>query len=260
MDQEFQTGFQSVLSNSLKRLRKEKGFTQSKMSQVLGISQSRLSEIEQGKGSIAAEQLLFLLKEFNLRLDDFWDRPPQNVSDQLEKSLQRLGAYYLAPNPSIVPSDRLSELHDVLRETLIGVPSKNHILALAPVIVRQIKFINFDTLCMKLYDLGIDARVWWIVEGTLWAVRQRLKWVLPLATQDLYQLAAEILSRKTKPANYFFHVRKGYPNDVFDSDILSVKDFEEVRNSRDELAIRWRLITRIRVEDLAGALEKNEKT
>ena len=260
MDQEFQTSFQTILSHFLKRLRKEKGFTQSQMSQVLGISQSRLSEIEQGKGSIAAEQLLFLLKEFNLRLDDFWSKPPQNISAQLENSLHRLGAYYLVPNPSLVPSDRLSEVHDVLRETLIGVPSKNHILALAPVIVRQIKLINFDTLCMKLYDLGIDARVWWIVEGTLWAVRQRLKWVLPLDIQDFYQLAVEILSRKTKPANYFFNVRKGYPQDVFDSDILSAKDFEEVRKKRDELATRWRLITRIRVENLAGALEKNEKT
>ena len=39
---------------------------QSRLARLLGLSQNRLSEIERGEGSFTAEQLIVLLKTFNL--------------------------------------------------------------------------------------------------------------------------------------------------------------------------------------------------
>ena len=61
----------SKIARKVKTLREEKRWTQAELSGRLGLSQSRLSEIERGQGSFTAEQFLTILKLFNVPVTHF---------------------------------------------------------------------------------------------------------------------------------------------------------------------------------------------
>ncbi len=63
----------------VRELRLERRWTQEELAKKLGLSQARLSEIERGGGSFAAEQLVELLQLFNVPLEDIIGAAPGTV-------------------------------------------------------------------------------------------------------------------------------------------------------------------------------------
>src|SRR5205085_1676215 len=103
------------------------------LARKLGLSQSRLSEIERGDGSFTAEQFLLILTLFNVSTSQFTGEG-QDPGLQLQNALARLGAHHLQESSEVVPSDDLDNLVEVVDETLIrGDPRQT--AALAPVLV-----------------------------------------------------------------------------------------------------------------------------
>lgn len=249
-----------LITQLLRETRHKKGVTQQSLAHILGLSQSRYSEIEQGKGSLSAEQFLIFMREFSLSFELFNKKGGQTPLNLVKLALKKWGAIHLASDESGLIHTNLYNLYATMTEVLVGYPQKDLICALAPVIIMNRDIINFDALGMKLYDIGLDGRLWWLTEAILWALRDRQKWFIPRELKDIYGESEEILTMKSKAANAFFSLRKAYPTDVLDDDIKTLRVLEKVRLERDTLASKWRLITRIRQEDFSKTLELWEKS
>lgn len=252
--------WQKGIAALVQRARKKYNLTQGEMAKKLAMSQSRLCDLERGRASLSAEQLLMFLQEFSISLAELVPEYLDDPIESLRLSLARWGRFALksSPRPLLI-SEKLSDLHDVIRETLVITPVRDYLCALAPIIVRHAAVINFDRVGMQLYDLGIDARLWWVVEGTLWAVRERKNYYLPGEIAKMYQNANHVLTRKSKSANSFFSLRRAYPIDVLENQAVGARVLEKIRLTQDALATRWRLITRIQSEDFTKALQKFEE-
>src|SRR5690348_810508 len=107
-----------LIARSVRDLRTGRGWTLSDLSKRLGMSTSRLSEIERGGGSFTAEQLLLLMKLFNVPASHFAGPERGEHGARLYNALARLGARHLQESET-TPSERLDETHDVIREAIL---------------------------------------------------------------------------------------------------------------------------------------------
>lgn len=250
------------ISKSVAKIREENGWSQIKLSNLLGISQPLLSAIESGKASLDTERFFLFLETFHLGLADFFPMKKNDYFQILLEAARRFGDYQDLEEGQDGPSIIIEELYDInkiIHEILLLVPSHRHVMSLAPLMVKHVPHLNFDAIAMKLYDFGVDGRIWWLADGVLWAVRHRLKWHLQKRYATIYERTAEILDIKGRSSNRFFSLRKAYPLDIFDQDIISKRILEVRKASRDALATRWRIITTIKQDDFVLALEKTEK-
>src|SRR6185436_20500519 len=71
----------SDVAAKVRALRKARRWTQAELGKRLGLSQARLSEIEGGDGSFTAEQLLLLLKLFNVGASRFVSSEEGSAAD-----------------------------------------------------------------------------------------------------------------------------------------------------------------------------------
>ena len=110
------------IAQKVRSLRKKRGVSQGELARLLQFSPSRLCEIEKGKGSFSAEQLIFLLKFFNVPLSHF-ETSPADPGDAIQKALAHYGAEHLVENRDLLPSERLEQLDTVIRETLLDAGS-----------------------------------------------------------------------------------------------------------------------------------------
>ena len=58
----------------------------------------------------------------------------------------------------MLPSEQLTEVADVVRETLIGAESSRLLTALAPVLVQNIDRLNLPKLHAQLVEMGLQRR------------------------------------------------------------------------------------------------------
>ena len=72
-----------AIAKKVRLLRRERRLSQAELAKKLGLSQSRLSELENGAGSFTAEQLVMLLQLFNVTLADFAPRRRGSHTDTL---------------------------------------------------------------------------------------------------------------------------------------------------------------------------------
>src|SRR5215510_11996482 len=114
----------AVISNKVRDLRNERRWTQAELARRLGLSQSRLSEIERGQGSFTAEQFLTILRVLNVAVTHFASE--RRSSDEVQNALARLGAAHLRESPNVLPSDRLGKTEDLIREVLVAPDSPRH--------------------------------------------------------------------------------------------------------------------------------------
>ena len=77
------------IGKQIKKLRIDNGYTQEKLSELIGISQRALSSIESGKNFISAETLENLLKIFNTNLEDFFSTNSLKEVDELLKMIYK---------------------------------------------------------------------------------------------------------------------------------------------------------------------------
>lgn len=238
-----------AIAQKVRSLRTERGWTQAELAGHLRISQARLSEVERGDGSFSAEQFLTILRLFNAAPDDFALRKSEKLS-QLQNALARLGALQLVESEDVLPSDRLRDVVDVVRETLVGVESPRLVTALAPVLVRNIDRIHPGALRREVFEAGLARRFGWLIDNTLEAVRRELQTSLPKTWGRLYRRAEVVLQAWLAA----FGPHDEESADVLDPGIRTKKTFEEVAAARSDISRRWSIITSLQPEDFAEAL------
>ena len=227
----------TTISNKVRRLRTDRHWTQKELSRRLGLSQSRLSEVERGQGSFTAEQFLAILKLFNVSVTHFASE--RSPSTELQNALARLGAVHLQENPDVLPSDLLDEVGDVVREVLFTVESPRHVTSLAPVLVRNIDRIGFKKLRAQFIEAGLQRRLGWLIENTLEAVRREVsrgglsqKWTQSYRRAEVVLSALPTLKLPSRGD-------VADSPDILDPDILSTKTLEEVKAHRSSISRRW---------------------
>ncbi|MBI3552847.1 MAG: helix-turn-helix transcriptional regulator [Elusimicrobia bacterium] len=247
---------ESPIGSRVRELRHERRWTQQRLAALLGITQGHLSQLERGNASFTADQLLTLLKHFNVQLDYF---SPEKASagSQLQNALARQGAAHLVERQDILPSERLKNAAAVIRETLVSADSPRQIAALAPVLVDHAGQINLTRLRNELAELGLENRFGWAIETTREAIERESAQVLPREWRIKYRRAALIIDTFVAP---FILLRPtGNPNvpapfEVLDPGIASPETLKEVIANLSPLARKWKIATRIEVDDFVNAL------
>jgi HTH-type transcriptional regulator/antitoxin HipB len=240
------------IAEKVRGLRKARRWTQAELAGRLGLSQGRLSEIERGDGSFTAEQLLEMLRLFNVDVAHF--AAPADPDTELQNALARLGALHLLESEEVLSSERFREVTDALRETLAAGRSPRLLTALAPVLVWNIDSVNLNKLNLQLTDIGLERRLGWMVENTLVAVRADTK--PPRRWTRLYRRAQVVLdaflelqvTETRVPAEH----RRAI--DVLDADIRSLRTLNEVSASASPISRRWGIATSLQPQDFLTAL------
>lgn len=243
-----------IISTRVRELRVERRWTQTELAAELGLSQSRLSEIETGQGAFTAEQFLRILQLFNVTVDRFAQRPTE-VASQLQNAIARLGASHLFESDTVLPSERLQEVLPVIRETLVAPESSRQVTGLAPVIVKHIDGINISKLEVELAALGRERRLYWLIDSVREAVEREGREDLPREWRVRYRRAAalchlSLLHWRAQAAQT--HIIP----DALDPDIASAESLAEVQAEASETARRWHVITRIKADDFTAALRE----
>lgn len=251
-------GYRASIVAKVRQLRQERRWTQAQLASLLGVSQSWLSDIERGKGSLSAEQFLLLLKTFNVTADCFSPARGESAS-HIQNALARLGAGHLVENSDLLPTERLREASDVLREVLVAAEWPRHIAALAPVLVSQIQYLNLSKLSAQFAELGYERRFGWLLENTLEAIRREEGEALPRERRVLYRRAATAIRAVLSLLN----ARAGQqriPDDLLDTGGMSEESIDQIRQEASETSRRWGIVTRIGVEDFLQALRSARET
>ncbi len=252
---------QAFIGKRIRALRRERRWTQKRLSELLGISQNYLSELERGQGSFTAEHLLTILKAFNVPIDYFSPAEAEG-QDQIQSALARFGATYLFESAETLPSGLIKDASDAVRETLISAESSRQITALAPVLVDNIDRVNLRTLKARLHETGLERRLGWILENTLAALRDEQSRTLPREWARKYGRAETLLKSflsYERPGREL-EAAPGEPDDVLDRDIASDKSLAEARRESSGISKRWGITTRIKTDDFAQALRAARET
>jgi transcriptional regulator with XRE-family HTH domain len=243
------------ISKKIRQLRQERRWTQASLAKLLGLSQNRLSELERGQGSFTAEQLLAILTTFNVPVD-FFSRAKKSNTDQLQNALARFGAEHLLELEAL-PSETVKDAATAIRETLVSAEYSRYITGIAPVIVKNGRNINLYKLRAELAEAGLERRLGWVLDNTLEAIRHELKRELPREATLAYRKTELLLEplitswRKDDAAHKHGHAAE----DFLDPEIASQKSVDEVRAESSPISKRWRILTRIQVDDFIRALE-----
>lgn len=242
----------------MRELRVKRKMTQTALAKRLGLSQSRLSEIERGEGSFTAEQLLVLFKVFNVTADHF--APPGHARDagrssqaQLQRALARLAATHLREDADVLPTERLATVSNVVQETLLdGTP--RYLTALAPVLVNNVRHVSLRRLWADLARMGLERRLAWVVENTLEAVRIELQARPPRPRMLRYKRAEVTFDLFLSFARGASPAERDSPPDLLDETAFSAETRHELEEASTEISRRWKIITDLKPEDFADAL------
>ena len=245
------------IAANVRELRKQRRWTQAELARRLGLSQSRLSEIERGAGSFTAEQFLTILSLFNVAVTDFVPELASDPDALLQKALARLGASHLHESDEIVPNELYNDPGVVVRETLV-VGSPRLLTALGPVLVNHVDRIQLKKLHARLTEAGLERRLGWLIDNVLDAIRSELKQAPPRLWAKRYRRAAVVLDTFLE---YAGSSSFGRPNDAVGPDILdpsirTKRTLEEVKASSSPISQRWNIVTDLQPEDFSHALRE----
>lgn len=248
----------SQISSKVRELRTGRRWTQAELARHLGLSQARLSEIERGQGSFSAEQLLEIFRLFNVDPSFFAaGGRPVSHEDRLWNAAARLGASHLVESEDVLPSQRVQQVQDLLREGLAYARSPRLLTALAAVLVARADELQLHHLEEQLARLGLSHRLAWLVDNTLAALKSLLaaKPARDLALR--YRRAEVVLSswcRAPRPA-----VSAGTA-DVLDADIRSDKSRAIAEDQRSSISRAWGVVSAIQPQDFARAIGAANET
>lgn len=246
-----------IIAAKARDLRTARGLTQADLAARLGLSQLCLSEIERGEGSFTAEQFLLMLGVFNVTASHFAP-PDQDRDAQLQNALARLGAAHLHEDDDVAPSERLEEVGEVVRDTLLS-EAPRHLTALGPVIVQNLERVNLRKLRADLAGAGLDRRLFWVLDNVLEALRRELRQPLARALAQRYRRAEVVLGMFL-----FYFVPPlaidpsrsagAVPLDLLDVTIGSRKTVLYVAEASSDISKRWGIVTALQPDDFALAL------
>lgn len=238
-------------------LRLERNFTQKELSKKIGLSQSRLSEIERGKGSFTAEQFIVILKFFNVSANYFISHAELDTSQEIQSALARLGGKHLFESTKVFPSEQLDNLSKTIREVLVhGTP--RFLTALGPVLVENIDTINLHNFYRSLSDSSLERRFAWLIENIYESisilvesnVKQRIKNKLKrteVVMGNFLDLPYnEIQNKIDKNGSDYW--------DIISTDIRSKKTLVEIKNNLSNISMRWRIVSTLFPSDFEKVL------
>lgn len=249
--------YKAEIAKKVRTLRLSRRLTQEELSQALGLSQGRYSEIERGQGSFSAEQFLEILRIFNVPASHF-SLEKTRPSEELQNALARLGASHLNEDAGLLPSEQLEKVEDVVRETLLEAGSSRQITALAPVLVHNITQLNLNKLWARFVDYRLEHRLAWLVDSTLCAIREELSTKPPRKRAVSLRKAEVVLddflkrvgSRLLNPASETIQ-------DTLGATILSSKTKAEISKASSDISQKWGILTSIQPEDFIQALRSS---
>jgi len=232
-------------------LRRERAWTQAELAGKLGISQGRLSQIESGGGSFSAEQLLLILKLFNVTPALFSD-DLHDPESQLQNALARVGARHLHESARVLPSTEVDDPAKIVSEALsTGDPRLT--TALAPVFVANIDRLPLARVQLDMVRAGFERRLPWLCQNIAQAIDFESKTDVSRSWLQGARRTALVLdlflSSITPPAD-----SAAAAWDVLDASIRSKKTADEVREAASEPSRKWHIITSLKSEDFAHAL------
>lgn len=234
-------GTRATIASKVQGLRKSRHWTQTKLARDLGLSQSRLSEIENGKGSFTAEQFITILRLFNTGLDHFIasDADP---GAELQNALARLGATHLRERADVSPSERLQDAGRVITDVVLDPESPRHITALAPVLAQNIDKLSLRRLYAHFVEVGLGHRFAWILDNTREALAQEAARDIGRRWKARYRRAELLLGEflESLPA-----VPEDQSDDILDRGVASKKSHLALRESTSPISRRWHIATRI---------------
>ncbi|HEX6242783.1 MAG TPA: helix-turn-helix transcriptional regulator [Polyangiales bacterium] len=239
-------------------LRTARRWTQAELAERLGLSQARLSEVERGRGSFSAEQLLEIFRLFNVGPSHFAAGTARaSHEDQLWNAAARLGASHLAESEDVLPSHHMQQVHEVVREGLVQVGSPRLLTALSAVLVARADELQLHHLEEQLARLGLSHRLGWLVDNTRDALQGLLSASPTRAAALRYRRAAVVLStwlEAPRPA------RTAQAADVLDADIRSAKSRAAAEQQRSQISRRWGVLSELQPEDFARAIGAAHET
>ncbi len=247
---------EAQIGTKIRELRKERRWTQQRLAAFLGITQGHLSQLERGNGSFSANQLLAILKHFNIALDYFSKRK-MPAGDQIQNALARQGAAHLLESEDILPSEKLKAATDAIREALVSGDSARQIAAIAPVLANHAGQMNLGKLRTEFRNLGLANRFEWAIESALEAIRQEALRLLPRQWRVKYRRAATIIGiniQPLPPLSPELDSQDIAPLDVLDPEITTPEALKEVSENLSPLARKWKIATRIKTDDFIRAL------
>lgn len=245
--------YRGLVNSKVRELRQERQWSQGQLAQKLGLSQSRLSEIERGGGSFTAEQLLLLLRLFNVDVGTFVPNQPKQ-NEELQNALIRLGARHLRHARHVVATGRFTTAADVIRTVLLDPQSERLLTALAPVLVEHCDSIPFTLLQSDLAQAGRPNRLGWLAENVSKAI-DKVAATLPSPTNRPARRAAIVLDellRHVRPAA----MQHDSTRDALDRGIRSKRTLESTWDNASPISKRWNIATSLTVDDFAIALRQ----
>jgi transcriptional regulator with XRE-family HTH domain len=244
----------AAIGLKLKALREARRWSQVELAKRLGISQARLSLIENGKGSLDAEEFLAVLRIFNVFASHFDPRGGRQDADALQNALVRLGASHLLTHSKTLPSEALDEPVAVVKEVLTTGLHPRQITALAPVLVRQIDRINPTKLWTQFFDYGLEQRVGWLLENVSAAIHDTSPKVRNREASERLRRAETLFRHflaSVEPRRDALHLK---PLDIL-GQAFSQKTLDRDEEASSEVSRRWSIISRITPHDFTHALE-----
>lgn len=240
------------IARRVRDLRLSRKLTQRELASRLDLSQSRLSELEQGKGSFSAEHFIVLQRIFNVTSHDLAGIP-QAAQTELQNALARLGASHLHESEAL-PSERLESVYQVIKEAMVD-GSPRIVTSVAPILARHAHELNLFRIAAALENLGLERRLGWVIDNTHAAIESLRK--------DKHRAAG--LFRQGDANLHFYLIfgdsegerrrRENAPLDVLDRSIRTEQTRREVEGESSEISKKWRIVTSIQTEDFIRALE-----
>ncbi|MCB9537538.1 MAG: helix-turn-helix transcriptional regulator [Myxococcales bacterium] len=243
------------IGEAVRRLREARSWTQADLGDRLDITQSRLSLLERGQASFTAEQLLALMRLFNVDATYFDGEATTDPDLVLQNALARLGARHLREAAEVTPDARLSDVNAVLPAALVsGRPRL--VAALAPVLVEQCDAAALPKVQRELAAAGLERRLPWLVENVLQAIERELEAGPPRPRAQRARRARLVLGGfHALMARQRAEWTRDAPLDVLDADVRSEETLAEVAEASSDPSRRWRIVTRLRPADFTDALE-----
>ncbi len=220
------------------------------MASHLGVSQGRLSQLERGEGSFTAEQFLTVLELFNVGASEFVVRPTEPGAE-LQNVLARLGAGHLQES-SVLPSERIEEVNDAVRETLVSADAARLVTALAPVLIIHSDSLNLHKLEMDLRRIGLAHRLTWLIENILCAIDLARPLAIP-RLQRARRRARAIFESYLETAQQPETPERS--PDLLDANIRSTQTRLQVQAASSDISKRRQIVTAIQPTDFVTALE-----
>lgn len=241
------------LGPTTRRLRLERGWTLAQLARHLDLSESRLSELERGAGSFAAEHLLTLFRLFHVGPEDFLggDAALDPVVGSLVAALAKFGARHLAVDDTFVIRREHSRVVDAVQEVLLRHPSARLLTALPPVLVVSSGDRPLAAVQHAVVQAGVPGRWRWLLDhfvAALDAVGEGGSVTWRRDSARARTVVSHFLESLPRPA-------ADAPFDLLDPDLRSARSVKAAEAAASAIDRRWRVLSRLDTPDFVGPLD-----